>query len=81
MNAFLDWLHDAAERALPVVCAFALGVAITSQAAQAEADLLRAAVRQLADQIDATRVACGAAHDHDAAAVRYAAAPAAKVQP
>ena len=41
----------------------------------------RAAVRQLADQIDATRVACGAAPDHDAAAVRYAAAPAAQVQP
>lgn len=78
----LDRLSRFAERRLlPLVCAFGLGVAITSQAAQAEADLLRAAVRQLADQIDATRVACGAAPDHDAAAVRYAAAPAAKVQP
>lgn len=78
----LDRLSRFAERRLlPLVCAFGLGVAITSQAAQAEAVLLRAAVRQLADQVDAARVACGAAPDHEAAAVRYAAAPTAQVQP
>ena len=28
-TAFFDCLHDAAERALPYVCAFGLGVVIT----------------------------------------------------
>lgn len=82
MNAsFFDRLHDAAERALPYVCAFGLGVVIAVDAGEAERDTLRTTVRALADQVEHTRIACGAAPDHEAAAVRYAAAPTAQVQP
>ena len=80
MNAVFDWLHDAAERALPVVCAFGLGVVIAVDAGEAERDTLRTAVRALADQVERTRVACGAQPDPDAVSV-FVAAPAAQVQP
>ena len=80
MNAFLDWLHAAAERALPVVCAFGLGVVIAVDAGEAERDTLRTAVRALADQVEHTRIACGAQPDPDAVSV-FVAAPAAQVQP
>lgn len=74
MNDFLNWLHDAAERALPVVCAFGLGVVITVNAGEAERDTLRTAVRALADQVEHVRIACGAQPDPDAVAAVLAAA-------
>lgn len=81
MNAFFDWLHDAAERALPVVCAFGLGVVIALEAADIERETLRTAVRAMADQVERTRIACGAQPDTDAVAALFAAAPADTVQP
>lgn len=81
MNAFFDWLHDAAERALPVVCAFGLGVVIALEAIDVERETLRTAVRAMADQVERTRIACGAQPDPAAVSVFVAAAPAAQVQP
>ena len=81
MNAFLDWLHDAAERALPVVCAFGLGVVIAVDAGEAERDTLRTAVRALADQVEHVRIACGAQPDPAAVSAVIAAARTAQVQP
>ena len=74
MNAFLDWLHDAAERALPVVCAFGLGVVIAVEAGDTERETLRTTVRALADQVEHTRIACGAQPDPDAVSVFVVAA-------
>ncbi|MDX9717210.1 MAG: hypothetical protein RBT67_07540 [Thauera sp.] len=73
MNDFFDWLHDAAERALPMVCAFGLGVLIALHAADAEIDSLRTAVVALADQVEHTRIACGAQPDPDAVSAALAA--------
>lgn len=81
MNAFFNWLHDAAERALPFVCAFGLGVVVALDAGAFERDKLRTAVRALADQVEHTRIACGAQPDPEAVSVFVAAAPAAQVQP
>ena len=80
-NAFFDWLRDAAERALPVVCAFGLGVVIAVDAGEAERDTLRAAVSALVAHVEHTRIACGAQPDPEAVSVFVAAAPAAQVQP
>ena len=80
-TAFFDWLHDAAERALPFVCAFGLGVVIALNATEVERDTLRATVRALADQVEHARIACGAQPDPDAVSVFVAAAPAAQGQP
>lgn len=80
-NAFFDWLHDAAERALPFVCAFGLGVVVALDAGAFERENLRATVRALADQVEHTRIACGAQPDPEAVSVFVAAAPAAQVQP
>ena len=81
MNAaFFDWLHDAAERALPYVCAFGLGVVITVNAGEAERDTLRTTVRALADQVEHTRIACGAQPDPEAVSAVLAAARTAQVQ-
>ncbi len=79
-NAFFDWLHDAAERALPVVCAFGLGVVIALNATEVERDTLRATVRALADQVEHTRIACGAQPDPEAVSAVLAAARTAQVQ-
>ncbi len=79
-TAFFDWLHDAAERALPVVCAFGLGVVIALNATEVERDTLRATVRALADQVEHTRIACGAQPDPEAVAAVLAAARTAQVQ-
>ena len=79
-NAFFDWLHDAAERALPVVCAFGLGVVIALNATEVERDTLRDTVRALADQVEHTRIACGAQPDPDAVSDVLAAARTAQVQ-
>ena len=80
MNDFLNWLHDAAERALPVVCAFGLGVVITVNAGEAERDTLRAAVSALVAHVEHTRIACGAQPDPDAVSAVLAAARTAQVQ-
>ena len=79
-DAFFDRLHDAAERALPVVCAFGLGVVIAVDAGEAERDTLRAAVRALVDQVEHTRIACGAQPDPEAVSAVLAAARTAQVQ-
>ena len=79
-NAFFDWLRDAAERALPVVCAFGLGVVIALNATEVERDTLRATVRALADQVEHTRIACGAQPDPEAVSAVLAAARTAQVQ-
>ncbi len=79
-TAFFDWLHDAAERALPVVCAFGLGVVIALNATEVERDTLRATVRALADQVEHTRIACGAQPDPEAVSAVLAAARTAQVQ-
>lgn len=80
-NAFFDWLHNAAERALPFVCAFALGVVVALDAGAFERENLRATVRALADQVEHTRITCGAQPDPDAVSIFLAATPAAQVQP
>jgi len=74
MIAFFDWLHDAAERVLPMVCAFGLGVVIALEAGDTERETLRAAVVSLADQVEHTRIACGAQPDPDAVSVFVVAA-------
>ena len=79
-NAFFDRLHDAAERALPFVCAFGLGVVIAVDAGEVERDTLRATARALADQVEHTRIACGAQPDPDAVSAVLAAARTAQVQ-
>ena len=79
-TAFFDWLHDAAERALPFVCAFGLGVVIALNATEVERDTLRATVRALADQVEHTRIACGAQPDPEAVSAVLAAARTAQVQ-
>lgn len=80
-NAFFDRLHDAAERALPVVCAFGLGVVIALDAVADERAALRATVLALADQVEHARIACGAQPDHDALAAMLAEAQPAQVRP
>lgn len=80
-TAFFDWLHDAAERALPVVCAFGLGVVITVNAGEVERDTLRTTVRVLADQVEHTRIACGAQPDPEAVSAVLAAARMQEGQP
>jgi len=60
-------------RALPVVCAFGLGVLIALHAAEAEIDSLRTAVVALADQVEHARIACGAQPDPDTVATTLAA--------
>ena len=79
-DAFFDRLHDAAERALPFVCALGLGVVIAVDAGEAERDTLRATVRVLADQVEHTGIACGAQPDPDAVSAVLAAARTAQVQ-
>ncbi|MDG3063283.1 hypothetical protein ACFQ4M_15795 [Thauera mechernichensis] len=81
MNDFFDWLHDAAERVLPMVCAFGLGVVIALEAGDTERETLRAAVVSLADQVEHTRIACGAQPDPDAVSAVLAAARMQEVQP
>lgn len=74
MNALSKLLNaDVIERrVLPAVCAFGLGVVVALHAADTENAALRAAVVSLADQVEHTRIACGAQPDPDAIAVRYA---------
>ena len=79
-TAFFDWLHDAAERALPFVCAFGLGVVIAVDAGEAERDTLRAAVSALVAHVEHTRIACGAQPDPEAVSAVLAAARTAQVQ-
>ena len=72
MNPRPHWLHHAAEHyALPVVCAFGLGVLITLHATDTERALLRAAVVLLADQVEHARIVCGAQPDSEAIAATF----------
>lgn len=80
-DAFFDRLHDAAERALPFVCAFGLGVVIALDATEAERDNLRTATRAMAEQVEQVRIACGAQPDPAAVSAVFAAARTAQVQP
>jgi hypothetical protein len=74
MNAFLDWLHDAAEqRALPLVCAFGLGVLVALHGADAEIAAVHDTVRALDVQLEHARIVCGAQPDPDAIAATLAA--------
>ena len=79
-NAFFDWLHDAAERALPVVCAFGLGVVVALDAARADHERWAEIYGDLLRQVETVRIACGAQPDPEAIAATLA-AQVAEVQP